>query len=108
KLFPVVDDKTRIDRMNKVAREYLAIRNMIDSPQTYSSLSEEQRRRLVQKQKQSELDFSISIADTYRFLFVPRNGSLVPIELQPRDIGNVEVDSRHKLVYEKLHTHDPT
>ncbi len=106
-VFPVVDDKTRVDRMNKVAREYLAIRNIIDSPQTYSSLSEEQRRKLIQKQKQSELDFSISIADTYRFVFVPRNGSLTPIELQPRDIGNVEVDSRQKIVYEKLKTHHP-
>ncbi len=106
-IFPVVDDKTRIDRMNKVAREYLAIRNIIDSPRAYGSLSEEQRRKLIQKQKQSELDFSISIADTYRFVFVPRNGSLTPIELQPRDIGNVEVDSRQKIVYEKLKTHHP-
>lgn len=106
-VFPVVADRSRIDRMNKVAREYLAIRNIVDSPQTYGSLSEEQRKKLVQKKQQSELDFSISIADTYRFIFVPRNGALAPIELQPRDIGNVEVESRQKIVYDKLKTHHP-
>lgn len=106
-VFFVVADGTRIDRMNKVAREYLAVRNIIDSPQTYSSLSDEQRKKLVQKQKQSELEFSISIADTYRFVFVPRNGGLLPIELQPKEIGDIEVESRQKIIYERLKTHHP-
>jgi len=93
--------------MNKVAREYLAVRNIIESPQTYSSLSDEQRKKLIQKQKQSELEFSISIADTYRFIFVPRNGGLASIELQPKEIGDIEVESRQKIVYERLKTHHP-
>lgn len=105
--FFVVPDKSRIDRMSKVAREYLAIRNIVESPETYSSLSEEQRKKLVSKQKQSELDFAISIADTYRFLFVPRNSGLSPMELQPKEIGDVEIDARQKIVFERLKTHHP-
>ncbi len=106
-IFPVIADRTRTDRMNKIAREYLAVRNLAESTQTYSSLSDDQKRKLAQKQKQSELDFSICIADTYRFVFVPRNGSLAPVELQPRDIGDIQLESRQNIVYEKLKNHHP-
>jgi hypothetical protein len=93
--------------MNKVAREHLAIHNIVDSPETYASLSEDQRKILSQKLSQSELDVSISIADAYRFIFVPRNGGLSSIELLPKEIGDVEQDARQKIVYERLKNHQP-
>jgi len=63
-------------------------------------MSDEQRKKLVQKQMQSELELSISIADTYGFVFVPRNGGFLPIELQPKEIGDIEVESRRKIIYD--------
>ncbi len=105
--FFLVADRTRVDRLNKVAREYLAVRNIKDRPETYGNLSDDQRKKLDQKQKQSELDFSISAADSYRFLFVPRNGGLSPVELQPKDIGDINVESNQRVIYEKLRNHHP-
>ncbi len=107
-VFFLVADRTRVDRMNKVAREYLAVRNIRDRPETYGSLSDDQRKKLEQKQKQSELDFSISTADSYRFLFVPRNGGLSPVELQPKDIGDINIESNQRVIYEKLRNHHPS
>ena len=106
-VFFLVADKTRTDRMSKVGREYLAVRNIRDRPETYGSLSDDQRKKLEQRQKQSELDFSISTADSYRFLFVPRNGSLAPVELHPKDIGDINIESNQRVIYEKLRNHHP-
>lgn len=106
-VFFLVPDRTRIDRMNKVAREHLAVRNIVDSPETYANLSEDQRKKLGQKLSQSELDVAISIADAYRFIFVPRNGGLSSIELLPKEIGDVEQDVRQKIIYERLKNHQP-
>ncbi|MGQ4875761.1 MAG: ATP-binding protein [Promethearchaeia archaeon] len=96
----VIADLNQISRLETVAREYEAYRKMEENKDDLANLSPDQREKLEAKKKDIELSLKIALANTYRFLYFPRNQMEVA-ELDPSSIGESR-KSRQRIIYEIL------
>jgi len=91
----------RLTRLDAVAKEYEALQALDANASLKKDLSEEQRRKLETKVKQSGQDLAIAVADAHRFLYIPQKEGPVCIEFEPQTTGRVTA-SRQNIIYERL------
>ncbi|MHA1250194.1 MAG: ATP-binding protein, partial [Candidatus Helarchaeota archaeon] len=98
--FFIVADSNEISRLENIVREYEAYLKMEENKEDLANLSPDQREKLEAKRKDIELNLKIALANTYRFLYFPRNQMEVA-ELDPISIGESR-KSRQMIIYEIL------
>ncbi len=98
--FFIVADSNQISRLEDITREYEAYQKMDENREDLANLTKDQREKLEAKKKDIELSLKIAVANTYRFLYYPRNQMEVA-ELDPALIGESS-KKRQKVIYELL------
>ena len=99
--FFLVAATERLTRLDAVAKEYEALQTLDANASLKKDLSEEQRRKLETKVKQSAQEIAIAVADAHRYLFIPQKDGLNSIEFEPQTTGKVTA-SRQNIIYERL------
>jgi len=73
RLLFLVANKQELDRAIDITREYLAIQNILKSPNRLEDLSENQRKQLKERGGVKNLDVRVALTNAYRHLFYPTN-----------------------------------
>ena len=71
RLLFLVANKVDLERASELAREFLAIKNILKSEHRLADLSESQQKQLKKKEGELDLGVRIALANAYRHLFYP-------------------------------------
>jgi hypothetical protein len=73
RLLFLVANRHELERAIDNAREFRAIKNILNSPNRLEDLSESQQKQLKQKEGEMDLAVRVSLTNAYRHLFYPSN-----------------------------------
>lgn len=96
RLLFLVANQHELDRAIANAREYRAIKNILNSPNRLDDLSESQQKQLKDKSGSMDLSVRVSLTNAYRHLFYPSNDpvkaakGLIHYPLPAQDAGDVK------------------
>ncbi|MEX0272044.1 ATP-binding protein [Leptolyngbyaceae cyanobacterium UHCC 1019] len=96
RLLFLVANRQELERAIDNAREYRAIKNILNSPNRLEDLSESQQKQLKDKAGSMDLHVRVSLTNAYRHLFYPSNDSvkaakgLMHYPLPAQDSGDVK------------------
>lgn len=96
RLLFLVANRNELERAIANAREFRAIKNILNSPNRLEDLSESQQKQLKQKEGEMDLAVRVSLTNAYRHLFYPSNDSvkaakgLMHYPLPAQDSGDVK------------------
>ncbi len=76
RLLFLVANKHELQRAIEITKEYLAIQNILKSPNRLEDLSEYQRKQLRERSGAKDLDVRVSLTNTYRHLFYPTSDAV--------------------------------
>ena len=76
RLLFLVANKQELERSLDNMREYIAIENIIKSPDKIQDLSESQQKKLKEREGKYKLNVRVSITNTYRHLFYPERDQI--------------------------------
>ena len=109
RLLFLVANKQELDRALDITKEYLAIQNIINSPNRQEDLSENQREQLKKRGEEKKLGTRVALTNTYRHLFYPTNDPVkapkgllhftLPAEAASEVKGD---DNQQDVIFEKL------
>jgi len=69
----ILANKQELDRAVDIAREHLAIQNILKSPNRQQDLSENQRKQMRERGGEKDLATRVALTNAYRHLFYPTN-----------------------------------
>ncbi len=96
RLLFLVANRNELERAISNAREFRAIKNILNSSNRLEDLSESQQKQLKQKEGEMDLAVRVSLTNAYRHLFYPSNDSvkaakgLMHYPLPAQDSGDVK------------------
>lgn len=96
RLLFLVANRHELERAIDNAREYRAIKNILNSPNRLEDLSESQQKQLKDKAGSMDLSVRVSLTNAYRHLFYPSNDpvkaakGLMHYPLPAQDVGDVK------------------
>ncbi|WNZ47372.1 DUF499 domain-containing protein [Leptolyngbya boryana CZ1] len=96
RLLFLVANRHELERAIDNAREYRAVKNILNSPNRLEDLSESQQKQLKDKSGSMDLSVRVSLTNAYRHLFYPSNDSvkaakgLMHYPLPAQDAGDVK------------------
>jgi hypothetical protein len=96
RLLFLVANRHELERAIDNAREYRAIKNILNSPNRLEDLSESQQKQLKDKAGSMDLSVRVSLTNAYRHLFYPSNDpvkaakGLMHYPLPAQDAGDVK------------------
>jgi hypothetical protein len=96
RLLFLVANRHELERAIENAREYRAMKNILNSPNRLEDLSESQQKQLKDKAGSMDLSVRVSLTNAYRHLFYPSNDSvkaakgLMHYPLPAQDVGDVK------------------
>jgi hypothetical protein len=96
RLLFLVANRHELERAIDNAREYRAIKNILNSPNRLEDLSESQQKQLKDKSGSMDLSVRVSLTNAYRHLFYPSNDpvkaakGLMHYPLPAQDAGDVK------------------
>jgi hypothetical protein len=96
RLLFLVANRHELERAIANAREYRAIKNILNSPNRLEDLSESQQKQLKDKAGNMDLNVRVSLTNAYRHLFYPSNDpvkaakGLIHYPLPAQDSGDVK------------------
>jgi len=76
RLLFLVANEAELDRAIALAREYKAIKNILQSPNRLDDLSDHQQKQLKQKEGETDLSVRVALTNAYRHLFYPSSDSV--------------------------------